>query len=103
MRASLQESQEVENKLVESLPPVLQAHLYEEVRLPLLSKTRLFRTSGLSSYRLLRQLCCDAVAGVSSEPGELLFTHGDTCARMLVVESGTSVYVPFDWVDCEGG
>ncbi|CAK0791500.1 unnamed protein product [Prorocentrum cordatum] len=93
IKTTLRDSQEVENKLVEELPPVLRRRLYEEVRLPLLSSTRLCRTSGLSDYRLLAQLCCDAVSGVCAEPGELIFTNGDACTRMLVVESGTSLYV----------
>ncbi|CAK0898767.1 unnamed protein product [Prorocentrum cordatum] len=91
---SLEDGHEEENRLVESLPLDLQRQLYEEVRLPLLSSTRLFRTSGICNYRLLRRLCCDVLSGVCQKPGEVVFTCGDSCSRMLVVESGTGVYTP---------
>ncbi|CAK0863693.1 unnamed protein product [Prorocentrum cordatum] len=91
---ALQDSQEEENKLLESLPLALQQQLHEEVRLPLLSSTRLLKTHGLCNYRLLKTLCCDAVSGLFWKPGELMFTTGDSCTRMLVAESGSSVYIP---------
>ncbi|CAK0905488.1 unnamed protein product, partial [Prorocentrum cordatum] len=92
-RMSVQDTMELEEKLVESLPLVLQQQLYEEVRLPLLKLVPLFRRNGFSNNRLLRQLCYKAISGVSLISGELVFSLGDACRRMLVVESGTGVYV----------
>ncbi|CAK0899585.1 unnamed protein product [Prorocentrum cordatum] len=92
-RTALQDAVEVENKLVESLPLALQQQLHEEVRLPLLKPVPLFRRDGFSDHRFLRQLCCRAISGVSLISGELVFSLGDSCKRMLVVESGIGVYV----------
>jgi hypothetical protein len=89
----MHDAMEVENKLFESLPLGLQQQLFEEVRLPLLKPVPLFRRDGLSDHRLLRQLCCRAISGVSLVSGELVFSLGDSCKRMLVVESGIGVYV----------
>ncbi|CAK0903568.1 unnamed protein product [Prorocentrum cordatum] len=90
---ALQDVMDVENKMVQALPQVLQQKLYEEVRFPLLKLVPLFRRDGLSNDRLLRQLCCKAMSGISLISGELVFGLGDSCKRMLVVESGTSAYV----------
>ncbi|CAK0884363.1 unnamed protein product [Prorocentrum cordatum] len=86
-------SAEVEDKLVESMPLVLQLQLYEEVRMPLLRLVPLFRREGLSNHRLLRELCCKAISGISLVSGELVFGLGDSCKRMIVVESGSGVYM----------
>ncbi|CAK0879491.1 unnamed protein product [Prorocentrum cordatum] len=92
-KVSVQDTMELEDKLVESLPLVLRQQLYEEVRLPLLKLVPLFRRDGFSNTRLLRQLCCKAISGVSLISGELVFSLGDACRQMLVVESGAGVYV----------
>merc|ERR1712228_287944 len=92
-KSNMQDTMEMERKLVHALPLVMQQQLYEEVRLPLLKLVFLFKRDGFSNHRLLRQLCSKAISGVSLISGELVFSFGDSCTRMIAVESGNGVYV----------
>lgn len=88
--------EEANLKSLSVLPRDILMDLYEEARIPMLLGHSLFRNI-LDRYpRALRHIVTESMTEIFVGQDEVLFAKGDACARALVIEFGTLIYVQED-------
>jgi len=74
------------------LPQSLLLDMDEETHGPVLLNYGFLTDVNEDNPRIVRQLCHEALTEVSAQTGEVIFTAGDVCTRMLFIVSGTAGY-----------
>jgi len=83
---------EHEAKLLEILPMHLMMDLHMEARGPVLTAHNFFNDMHTKFPRAFRRLCHEGVGQLTVQIGDIVFTGGDACTRMLFVSRGRLTY-----------
>jgi len=92
MKKSFKDIIEHEKQIIAALPELIQQDLALECKVPLLSCSCFFRGLSEDNHRLISLIAFEVVDSVAYEKDDQIFLEGDTCVRMLVVESGAQCY-----------
>jgi len=91
-RKSIMKQMQQEEELLASFPADLQRSFYWHARLPIIFNSSAMRSVYATSARIIRSLCHNVVSDVLALKNEIVFATGDTCSRMLFVNSGSLNY-----------
>jgi len=83
---------EYQKKMLQLLPCHMLADVLEEARTPILSSHSFFLMLRTHHPQTLRTLCHDSVVQVPVQLGDVIFSRGDACNRMLFVDRGILEY-----------
>jgi len=88
----LRQKKDSEEKLFRNLPVSILTDLHDEARSPIMVAHNLFLEIRNKNERACRHICHECIEELASGQGEVIFTVGDACTRMLFMERGMYTY-----------
>jgi len=87
-----EQSSEYQRKLLLQLPTHMLTDVHEEARAPIMRKHPYFFSLQSLWPQTMRTMCHEAITQFNVAPGDVIFSTGDACSRMLFIDTGSLSY-----------